>query len=319
MSLQNVFSCFSDQSFLTKEKNIILTSTIMPSVFCLLLLEKAKTLTLPAEYKKLSVTPDSYEQIKSALSMAFLGSSSWYWLGNISLERETKQSKLFLDFITNYTGPHWVCSFISSGSKQITGKNVLTLPQEIDFFTFQKLATFFSPKLDRKKITIAETLFKERNIGLDDACMLINYLELMNSKHTQENNDYLQVVFSSEKKLYDLSELFFEKNSSEFLLAWQQQYHHYPDVFWITFWTEQLWRAHGTIYYLKNKNFAQAKKISYRLPYSFLNNYWQKTQPHEITQAYEFLYTFDFALKNGSTFLGLDLFFTSYFSGKFND
>jgi hypothetical protein len=68
---------------------------------------------------------------------------------------------------------------------------------------------------------------------------------------------------------------------------------------------------------MHQKQFVNAKKMSYRLPYSFINKDWQRVQIDELVECYEFLYQIDYAIKTGSTFCSLDLFFAHYFAGIF--
>lgn len=319
MNLQSFINTLSDPAFWSTKKSIILSAPSMPVTFCAAIIEHLrKNASLPAEYQKLSVSSDTIEGVKSQLQMSFLGSNSWYWLGNISPERETKASGAFIEFIGSYKGPHWICSFVPSTSKYISSKAcVVNLPGEVDFPTFKILADFMCPSLDERKIKVAQQLFAAKAYSLDDACMLINYLELMSTKVATESVSYLNKLFGNDENLYYLSEAFFSRDEKKFFAAWQLQAAAYPDIFWITYWSEQIWRAYNTIGYLKTKNFAQAKKASFRLPYSFLNKFWQKTSQQEMAAAYDFLYTVDYKLKTGSTFCNLELFFTSYFARKF--
>jgi hypothetical protein len=88
----------------------------------------------------------------------------------------------------------------------------------------------------------------------------------------------------------------------------------YPQLFWIVFWSEQVWRAHFVVTFLKDNNITQARSMSRRLPFSFIKTLWKKYSLKELAEANSFLYKADYAAKTGSTFCTLDLFFTNHFN-----
>lgn len=89
----------------------------------------------------------------------------------------------------------------------------------------------------------------------------------------------------------------------------------YPAQFWIAFWSEQLVKAYGFVLYSQQKNYSAAKKISYRLPFSFTKTDWKKIDQHELVRAHHFLYFYDFHIKNGGTDRMFDLFYSNFFTG----
>ena len=69
---------------------------------------------------------------------------------------------------------------------------------------------------------------------------------------------------------------------------------------------------------MKKNDRVGAKKISYRLPFSFLNRDWRKFSLEELKGAHSFLYTLDYKLKNNCEPGYLDLFYMKLFNQKFN-
>jgi hypothetical protein len=124
-------------------------------------------------------------------------------------------------------------------------------------------------------------------------------------------------ILGAAPSLSALTEAFFAKDAQRFFSLWSALEKEYPEIFWIIFWSDHVWRAYNVIQFLQEKNFVQAKRMSFRLPYSFINRDWQKNSPSELVQAYQNLYSIDFALKKGSSFTALDLFYVNYFNGKF--
>jgi len=68
---------------------------------------------------------------------------------------------------------------------------------------------------------------------------------------------------------------------------------------------------------MKQNNIVQAKKMSLGLPFSFTKGYWQDFSQQELINEYSFLYRSDCALKLGSTFPLLDLFYSKHFQKEF--
>jgi hypothetical protein len=104
-----------------------------------------------------------------------------------------------------------------------------------------------------------------------------------------------------------LSQALFDRKSRQFFLQWQRVSLIYPPQFWISFWSEQLWRACSYIQLQKDGKRDEAKKIGYRLPFSFLNNAWRTYSIGELQQAHSLLYDIDYHLKQGGNEYSLEL------------
>jgi hypothetical protein len=280
----------------------------------------SKKSILPSPYQRLFLESTEKRLLHATLSQSMLGSTSFYWLGNVSEEKETKGTQETINMFMAYKGPHTLAFFLSSESKFLPKKSddLIRMDSMIDYSSFQALMLFVGASLDAKKQSFAKSLFAANtSISLDLCCMLLNYLDLISSKYLDDYTPYLTSLVGSLPSLSLLSELFFAKNTQRFFQVWAQVSKEYPDVFWIVFWSEQLWKACHVTRYLHEKDFVQAKRMSFRLPYTFINRDWQKSSTKELACAYEFLYHMDYALKNGSTFCGLDLFYMNYFMGTF--
>ena len=79
---------------------------------------------------------------------------------------------------------------------------------------------------------------------------------------------------------------------------------------------DQLWRAYHNRLFLEKKMFAQAKRMSYRLPYNFIQSYWKKTSLQELSNLHQELYSIDYKIKQGSQFCHLDRWYLHYFNVK---
>lgn len=321
MHLLNFLTQAQSPSFWQTHPNLCFTGKAYESTWFYMLFEHLRKKNLLSNpYQRLFTDSMEKNVLHGTLGQSILGATSFFWLGEVSDEKETKQSLELIDFLIAYKGPHSIAYFINQSSKALQSKNLeaIILPHEITLAIVIELAQFFGISLDAKKKTLLKNIFSsESSLSLDQACMLIQYLELISTKYIDDYAEMLSSMVGSTPSLNILSEYFFSKNTKAFFATWSKIHASYPDVFWITFWAEQIWKAYFVIDSLKQKNFVLAKKMSYRLPYTFINRDWQKTESQSLINAYNFLYQTDYALKTGSTFYFLDLFYANYFNGKF--
>jgi len=275
---------------------------------------------LPASYQRLFIETIDRRTLQATLNQSVLGMNSFFWLGNATAERESKEQLEMLNMLVSYQGPHTVAFFVDADAKIVAKKNeqFIYVPEALNYQEFEQLLALFGQPLDvRKRAALKKIFTTSAPIALDTCCMMLAYLELIASKYVDEYEDLFSRLVGSLPTLSQLTEFFLAKNATAFFQVWSKVNASYPDVFWIIFWTEQLWKAYYVTQFMKDKNFVAAKRMSFRLPYSFINRDWQRVNGHELVQAYAFLYRMDYALKRGSTFCSMDLFYTNYFTGFF--
>ena len=117
--------------------------------------------------------------------------------------------------------------------------------------------------------------------------------------------------------LFVLSQYFFSKKNRSFFRQWARFAEFYLPPFWATFWADQVWRAYVYCELMKQKKYTEAKKAQYKLPFSFINRDWSSYSLTELRNTHHFLSTMDFQLKNGSSEIGLEHFYTQFFDNKF--
>jgi DNA polymerase III delta subunit len=127
----------------------------------------------------------------------------------------------------------------------------------------------------------------------------------------QFSRDWLPDMIVPELSLFSLSQALFDRKPSSFFKLWKQFSQKYSVPFWITFWSEQLWRAYCYVRLQKNGKEAEAKKIGYRLPFSFLNRSWRNYTLEELKTYHHLLYEIDYQVKNGGSAYALDLFYAT--------
>jgi len=270
---------------------------------------------LPVSLQRLPLHSASKSNVQASLGQSFLGSCNFYWLGY--LDESEKWHKESSSELCLYKGPNVIAFFAKSELKVPQSGNItlVQIDHVVNFELFSLLQNIFGATLPEKKTLFIRKLFKiQPNISLDTACMLINYIDLTSVKMIAQSEKYLLGLVSSQPSLTQLSEYFFSKNPERFFNLWMTLQNDYPEIFWITFWSEQIWRALNVIQYLNKKDFINAKKMSFRLPYSFLKKDWQFHKRADLAELIEQLYTADYALKRGSSFPTLDLLYVRHFT-----
>jgi len=249
------------------------------------------------------------------LSTSFLGQTSFYWLKNIS-SLKGKKGKQLLTFLKSYQGPHGVAFFIDA----VTGGSAkdysvcIDIPEKIDQKTFVQLADFLGQTVTAPQVA---ALFKAVGaISLDTACLLLQYLQVTGRVANDFMKNWLHKIAEPEHSLTALSKSFFTRDARTFFAQWAQMGDAYPPQFWISFWSEQLWRAYNFVEQSRAHNFPEAKRVSFRLPYNFTQRLWRETRLPELRAAHDFLYSVDYSLKNGGAPFSLELFYFNFFTAR---
>ncbi len=279
---------------------------------------------LPAPYKNLPLNTTNSIQLMSNLQQSFLGQLNFYWLSECDIKATNKNNKT-LDLLLTYKGPHFIAFYlneekintkIKSQLKKILTVNIET---SIDEQTFKKISSLLNQKIRPEHSSFLSKLFKNSTPTLDQVCMWKNYLKVISRKASNEVYKYLaSIILEKNPSLNQLSQLFFAKKAKSFFDLWSKIHNEYPDMFWITFWSEQLFKAYYVVKFLNQKNFVQAKKISFRLPFSFINKDWKNFSLKELEKEHQFIYNNDFKIKTGSTYCFLDLFYLNHFTNQYN-
>jgi hypothetical protein len=302
-----------NQDFFEKNKVLGFQGKEYPLLFFSLTfqrIEKIHTISV----QKIVLHEVDQAAIKSQLSMSFLGQVQVYWFGNLA-ELDAKKKNAWLSYLTTYTGPHILLFFIDEVSdKQST---IIDMPLIVDEKMYDVVHNFLKPELVPQKKFSKKLFSSVEKVTLDTACLLLEYQAVVGLGADEFLDEWLEKLVPSEKSLFTLSQYFFAKSSKDFLNLWQEMRTVYPEVFWISFWSEQLWRAHYVVKFYQEKKIAEAKKISYRLPFSFIQKDWKKSNTTELRNAHQFIYDLDYKIKNGFSDIGLDLFYTKFFSGDF--
>lgn len=237
---------------------------------------------------------DSLEQLKAQLSMSFLGNQSLFWLGDIR-RLDARRKNDLISYLSTYTGPHAVWFFASDA----VGHSI-ELSDTVDQKEFEQLSSSFVPALAQKNRMFISKLFaKTSMVPFEQACLLVRYQQLIGNRADDFMHSWLHKIMVPDQSLFTLSSLFFGKKAEDFMLAWYTVLDKYSAQFWCAYWSEQLFRAYWYCSFMKAKQLAQAKKIGYRLPFSFLQKEWKKIGVDQLQTMHAQLYEIDHVLKNG--------------------
>lgn len=258
---------------------------------------------------------------KARFETSFLGMSAFYWLRNVS-ELDLKCRRELLSYLQSYHGPNTLAFF--SLCKDVSPFEDFSfdvmLPEEVkkqEFLSVSKELCGMSSAFAQQ---FAHAVLKRSDkITLDEACLLCRYGMVLSAKNvTLFIDEWLDHLLEPRASLFTLSKHFFAKEARDFFHLWRAVSERYPLQFWTIFWSEQLWRASAYVKLVRRNQRAEAKKISYKLPFAFLQHGWRNYGVRELKQAHDFVYTIDYDLKNGASPYGFDCFFSKFFQQQFS-
>ncbi|MBM3893501.1 hypothetical protein FJ365_03840, partial [Candidatus Dependentiae bacterium] len=145
-------------------------------------------------------------EIYGLLGQSMLGTQSFFLLGNISDERESKAAAAFKQYVCSYQGPHSLAFFIETTDlPQLPQAQVVQIPTMLDQAEFVLLARWLGHEDVEKKVEIFEPLFSVRKLPLQQCIALIDYVMLGNIKHKEALSAYLQTLYTPEANLQRLA------------------------------------------------------------------------------------------------------------------
>lgn len=296
---------------------IIFQGTTYPHLFFTQYFDELK-FQLNTDLKMLDIQSNDFN-IRSQLSTSFLGMSCIYWLADAS-SLKLKQKDNFIKYLLSYQGPHKIIVFLDSKISLAQQKNLFIVHIKDKYFIDDARALWCEIDLEEsKKIAYFLTqIYKVKNsYSLDELCVLKNYLDLVGSDPKLFYQTWIPRLVIADTSLFTLSQLFFEKKEKQFLNLWLQIKSLYSDMFWVSYWSDQVYRAYFFIRFTNTENYAAAKQVSFGLPFSFLKQSYKTYQLHELQGFHQQIYSIDIALKNGGNSYEIDQLYIDFFIGKF--
>lgn len=267
--------------------------------------------------KKINLDQD-VSTIQVQLSTTFLGQKSWYWLSNIGLLTSKKKKNDYLQFIKQYQGPHRIIAFIPEADVDTLKDAVVVHVQ--DGYTKDKVRKISLLYQDQKPEVISYFFNKlyqiKKEYSLDQLCLFKEYALLLGRNMEQFFDLWIEKLVVSDVSLFHLSQLFFEKNATEFFAKWQQIRSFYSDQFWTAYFSEQLFKSY---FYVQHQGRVPTdqKQLVFGLPFSFLKHDFKLYHSRELQYAHQKMYEIDLSLKRSGSSYQLDSFFALFFNGTF--
>lgn len=256
---------------------------------------------------------------KSQLATSFLGMTCVYWLGDASALK-AKQKDDLMQYLAVYTGPHKVILFVDSKTEVTQSKHLTIVTMKDKYFFDDAKSLWVTQDLReaQKSAAFLNKIYKIKNsFTLDELCLLKNYQDLITAESQEFYESWVTRLVVPDTSLFTLSQLFFEKKEEAFFKLWLQVKPLYADMFWIAFWSDQLYRSYFFIAFTQEENFAAVKQVSFGLSFSFMKQSYRQYKLDELQKFHEALYAVDSSLKNGGNAYQIDQLYIEFFSGKF--
>lgn len=302
------------QGTLQKEPVIVCTAKEYPALFFAALLQRLRAIFQPAP-KIISYENSSFSTILAQLSTTFLGQKEFLWLGDISSLEDVSLKKQLLALFVSYQGPHTIMAYVHADDVPTSLSKLVRLDEDVSLADRKKAISFLFPQLS---VAVLEDFLKTvRTESLDHLALLAQYAMVVGRNSQQFKEEWLTTIITPETSLFTLSQYFFGRKTDLFWPLWHLLKDQYAAPFWTAYWSEQLWRAHYVIKLYKQNDVTQAKQLSYRLPFSFLQRDWKTISLEELQRAHQFLYSGDHSFKNGGSEFFLEVFYSTFLTKHF--
>ena len=164
-------------------------------------------------------------------------------------------------------------------------------------------------------VIVSSIFARRKSISLENLCLLADYISVADSDCVRLLPGLLDRVFPPEISLFDLSKYFFARKPEYFFRIWASVADFYGELFWVAYWSDILWRAYNVVRLQKMGLFAEAKKYSARLPFSFIQGGWRNIDENELKEAHHHISLLDNDIKHGMQGLVyIELMYLKFFS-----
>lgn len=308
--LQFAFKTIAQPSLLQCHSAIVIAGKQYPAVFTQWWFDQIKKSSL--SLFAIDCTQLSLQEAQAQLLTACLGFSFVYILRSLH-EVDEKTKQCWFSFVRHYQGPHTLIVFCQEELESCKDDKwfCLTVSDTINKDQFGTLCDGFFSETDavRLKSQFVPYLFiNKHEISFDFACLIAWYGLLIGNQIESFFSSWFPLLYTHDYSLFTLSQYFFAQQPQPFFNAWYQLKDIYPLAFWISFWSDQLWRAYSYLLFMNQKQLPLARKSGHKLPFSFVQRDWKKHSVLFIQQLHNYLYELDYRFKQGLT-ADLELFY----------
>jgi len=283
------------------------------SVYPLLFINKVREYVLNATavpFVRIFLEELEFGSFCSQVEMSFLGQTNMYWLGDISLLSPKKQRQ-FLSYLATYQGPHTLFFFTTKNMSEKKIK-MLSLSDQVDVHSYKEYMSLWNGDHERVAYSIATVLRKVGVLSLDQMVQVAQYASVLGAGRARFFEQSLNSIIKPESSLFNLSGALFAGDKRSFLIQWEEMQADYEFPFWVAYFSEQFFRSYYYIKYKQDHQHVEARKIGFRLPFSFLQRDWKRWNADIFYRAHQKVATVDFNLKNGSNVLILESLFSFF-------
>lgn len=248
----------------------------------------------------LSVREKSLNEIKEILESSFLGQSKWYAVYDLEYHAKSSMTQL-LNYFLSYTGPHHliVSYALTSLHTDLLQKKSAFLPVEL---SVQQLVDLGLPTRLCNIQTVQLLLAKNNLFSLASFLSVLPYVPILGKALIPSfQESYLpRLVKTDVGSLFTFTDLFWQRKSSAFYAQWAHLKHVYVSQFWITFWSDQFFRACCYVATMRAQEHAVAQQIAARkLSFWYIKSGWQKSDIDLLITLHDMLYRIDYRSKTG--------------------
>lgn len=242
---------------------------------------------------------------QATLSQGFLGNAEVLWCDlSLGSKKPAKWTHEVMRSLQGYQGPHavWMVCDAEMAEQLPAAWMRIQIPDVVMGSEMGDLATFCD--LPRARDVLAHGMMRisDDQMSVDEALVLLRHAEYVPTKEWAAADEYLQKFLPVHASLQMLSELFFKQDYAAFFAYWAQIGDQYGEMFWVAFWSEQLWRAYWVCFFMNKGQQTRARAVSFRLPPAFLGGLWRRQDREMLRNGYEQLFFFDCCVKKGGLF-----------------
>jgi len=235
------------------------------------------------------------------ITSSFLGMTQTMIVLNHHEGKLRELDRRLMETITSYQGPHRLLVIIPPAQvRTCKGHEVIEMPSQLD----RSLSALVMSCATGERESLATAPTCE---SFDQACMF----GIGSSLVGKQGSAWLaeSLMPESQGSLFVLAQHLFGREARQFYHAWPQWKAQYPDEFWISFWSERMWQAYVWITSQKNNALRDMASSLKGLPFRFMKRDWQYIKPEQCVKALDYLYSFDYQLKNGGSSAPFELMF----------
>lgn len=239
-------------------------------------------------------------ELQHMTSMSFLGSYSLFYLKNADELSDKKRSQL-ISFLSSYNGQHVLVLSVSLDFPFIS-QQTFELNDFLNLDQLRELVCLFErdSSVQMRKIAFYLALSRQFQFTPDIFARLWSYAGLVGARVEQFSVTILPYLVTQDYTLFELSTAFFARDVKKFMKVFELLNAEFQAPFWVSYFSEQIFRAFWYVYFKKNNKLVDAQKIAYRLPYSFVQKDWKTHDYKLLAELHEKLYQFDTDFKHGS-------------------